>query len=193
PEMEREVFSLQPGEVAGPVRTGQGFHVFQVLESREKAGSPKQEGSTLQAKARHILVKVATEGEEGASEEEALAKIREVRAEAVGGADFAELAKKYSEDENAADGGDLGWFGKGVMVAEFEEAAFSLPVGEVSEPVRTPFGWHLLLVEARESKRAVAATGQRDKLRERVMETKAQALYRQWLRDLRLRAFVDVR
>lgn len=95
-----------------------------------------------QARASHILLRV-----DGDNEEEVAARAAELAAEARGGADFAALAREHSQDEtNAANGGDLGLFGRGRMVPEFENAAFALGVGEVSDPVRSPFGFHVIQV-----------------------------------------------
>jgi parvulin-like peptidyl-prolyl isomerase len=83
-----------------------------------------------------------------------LALANELRARILAGEDFAVLAQEYSDDTGSAvEGGDLGWFGKGMMVAPFEEAAFSLPVGEVSEPVKTDFGYHLIEVLEKDAER----------------------------------------
>jgi parvulin-like peptidyl-prolyl isomerase len=87
-------------------------------------------------------------------DEEALALAEDIRQRIVDGEDFATLAEEYSDDRgSAADGGDLGWFGRGMMVAPFEEAAFSLPVGEISEPIKTDFGYHILEVLDRDAER----------------------------------------
>ena len=95
-----------------------------------------------QVRASHILLRV-----DGDNEEEVAARAAELAAEARGGADFAALAREHSEDEtNAGNGGDLGLFGRGRMVPEFENAAFALGVGEVSDPVRSPFGFHVIHV-----------------------------------------------
>ena len=89
------------------------------------------------------------------SEAEALALAIELRERILAGEDFAALAAAYSDDSgSAANGGDLGWFGRGAMVAPFEEAAFSLPLGEVSEPIKTDFGYHLIEVIERDEARA---------------------------------------
>jgi parvulin-like peptidyl-prolyl isomerase len=83
-----------------------------------------------------------------------LALANELRQRLLAGEDFAALAAEYSDDPgSAANGGDLGWFGKGQMVAPFEEAAFSLPIGEISEPVKSDFGYHLIEVLERDAAR----------------------------------------
>jgi len=113
----------------------------------------------LQVKARHILIRVKGSprpGKKDAKEltdEEALAKAKEIRQKLVDGADFATLAKDESDDTtNASKGGDLGTFGHRVMAAPFEEVAFTIPVGELSQPVKTQFGYHIIKVESREEK-----------------------------------------
>lgn len=110
-------------------------------------------------RARHILVRMkgspvpAKPGQPELSEEEALAKAQELRKKLGGGADFAETAKAESDDVgSAANGGDLGQFGHNSMVPPFEQAAFALPVGQLSEPVKTQFGYHLIKVEAHQTK-----------------------------------------
>jgi parvulin-like peptidyl-prolyl isomerase len=110
-------------------------------------------------KARHILIRVkgapmqAIPGKPELSDDEALAKAKEVRAKIVAGGDFVALAKAESDDAgSAANGGDLGEFRKGMMVPPFEEAAFAAKVGDVSEPVKTPFGYHIIKVESHVTK-----------------------------------------
>jgi peptidyl-prolyl cis-trans isomerase D len=99
-----------------------------------------------QVKARHILIKVAPEA--SAEEiEKARSEILDILKQVKSGSDFAELAKKFSQGPSNSSGGDLGWFGHGSMVKAFEDAAFALKPGEVSEPVRTRFGFHLIKTE----------------------------------------------
>jgi len=86
-----------------------------------------------EVRASHLLVKTKEE-------------VEKLRTDIINGKDFAEVAKEVSLCPSGQQGGDLGYFGKGQMVPEFEKAAFSLPVGEVSEPIKTQFGWHLLIV-----------------------------------------------
>lgn len=104
--------------------------------------------SPEQVRARHILLKL----DESASEEQAKAvrtKLLGLKADLAKGKDFADLAKKYSQGPSNVRGGDLGWFSRGMMVPTFEEAAFALKPGQVGDPVRTSFGWHLIKVEER--------------------------------------------
>ena len=117
----------------------------------------KQDYEVLKAK--HILIRVKgapmqpLPGKAELSDEEALAKAKELRAKLVAGGDFAALAKAESDDQGSgANGGELGEFKKGMMVPPFEEAAFAAKVGEVTQPVKTPFGYHLILVESHVTK-----------------------------------------
>jgi parvulin-like peptidyl-prolyl isomerase len=112
-----------------------------------------------QVRARHILIRVkgspspVTPGQKDLSDEEALAKAQDLRKRIQAGEDFAQLARKESDDTGSgANGGDLGSFRHGQMVPSFEEAAFALPPGALSEPVKSPFGYHLIKVESKESK-----------------------------------------
>jgi peptidyl-prolyl cis-trans isomerase C len=112
-----------------------------------------------QVKARHILVRMKGSStplranQKELSDEEALAKAQELRKRLVGGEDFSALAKTESDDTGSgAAGGDLGFFKRGRMVPSFDKAAFSLPIGEISEPIKSPFGYHIIQVEKREFK-----------------------------------------
>jgi peptidyl-prolyl cis-trans isomerase C len=125
----------------------------------------------LQLKARHILIRAkgsAAPLKKDAKEltdEEALAKAQDIRKKLVDGADFATLAKTESDDAtSAANGGDLGpAFGHGRMVPAFEKVAFTIPVGELSEPVKTQFGYHIIKVESRQEKTFVEVRGEIEK------------------------------
>lgn len=103
-------------------------------------------GQSRQVKARHILLQV-NEKVAGKEDSAVRARIGKILQQARAGENFASLAHKYSEGPSAANGGELGWFGRGAMVAPFENMAFSLKKGEIGEPVRTVFGWHLIKVE----------------------------------------------
>jgi peptidyl-prolyl cis-trans isomerase C len=117
-------------------------------------------GEWEQVTARHILIRMngsavpLREGQKDLSDEEAMAKAKDLRAKIVAGGDFAALAKTESDDSGSGlNGGTLGEFTRGRMVPQFEQAAFALPVGEVSEPVKTQFGYHIIQVEKHESKK----------------------------------------
>jgi peptidyl-prolyl cis-trans isomerase C len=120
-----------------------------------------------QVRARHILIRMqgsrvpVREGHKDLTDEEALAKAKEVRAKIVAGAKFEDQAKLESDDTGSGDnGGDLGTFGAGQMVPEFDEVVFKAPVGQVTEPIKTAYGYHLILVEERKSKPFEDARGE---------------------------------
>jgi peptidyl-prolyl cis-trans isomerase C len=118
----------------------------------------ERKGEFERAQARHILIRFkgspvpVREGKTELSEEEALAKANDIRKKLAAGEDFAKLAKDESDDVGSGvNGGDLGLFGRNQMVKEFEQSAFSLPIGQVSEPVKTQFGYHIIRVDKREA------------------------------------------
>jgi peptidyl-prolyl cis-trans isomerase SurA len=140
---------------------------------------------------RHILVQLspkATPQDVEAARLKAAALAVEARQ---AGVDFAELAKKKSEGPSASEGGDLGFFKRGVMVGEFEKVAFSLPVGGVAEPVRTKFGWHVIKVEEKRSVEAPTFEGMKDQLRDRLMRGQLEKYTDQYVQELRAAALVD--
>jgi peptidyl-prolyl cis-trans isomerase SurA len=108
------------------------------------------------------------------------------------GADFAELARLHSTDLSAAKGGDLGWLYQGDTVPEFERAMDALKVGATSEPVRSPFGWHLIQVQERRTEDA-SKERQRLMARQALRERKSDEAYQDWLRQLRDRVYVEYR
>jgi len=119
----------------------------------------EHKNDSVEAKGRHILIRFAgsrvplREGQKDLSDAEALAKAKEIRVKLVAGGNFEEIAKVESDDTGSgANGGDLGSFGPGQMVEEFDKAAFAIPVGQISEPVRTDFGYHLIKIDSRGAK-----------------------------------------
>lgn len=125
-----------------------------------------------QVDARHILV-----------EEEDLAN--ELYEKLKDGADFAELAQEHSTDGSAAAGGDLGFFPRGKMVPEFEEKAFSLEVGKISEPVKSEFGYHIIETLDKKEEKAAALEDHAEEIKEKLFETKMQTEYVTWLEEKR--------
>ncbi|WP_415520353.1 MAG: SurA N-terminal domain-containing protein [Desulfovibrio aminophilus] len=125
-----------------------------------------------EVRVRHILLTVDPAA--GPAEaQKAEASIRALAAKAKSGADFAELARRNSQDTSAANGGDLGWFGRGAMVKPFEDAAFALKKGEVSEPVRSEFGWHLIQMEDRREAGPMAFDEVKDQIKRQIAEDRA--------------------
>ncbi len=175
---------MKPGDVSDLLRSSAGFHIIKLLGKR--GGSAP--ASIQQTHARHILIKV----NEVVSETEARRKMENLRERLVNGGDFAELARLYSQDGSAAKGGDLGWVGPGDTVPEFEAAMDALKVKEFSPVVQSPFGMHLIQVLERRQ-RDVSAERQRAAARQALRERKLDDAYQDWLRQIRDRAYVEVR
>jgi len=141
-----------------------------------------------QTRARHILIKTS----ELVSENEAKDRIVKLQERADNKADFAELARLQSEDGSASRGGDLGWLTPGDTVPEFEKAMDLLQPGQISGPVRSPFGWHLIQVLERRSQ-DMSQQQQRLRARQALREQKGEEAYLEWARQLRDSAFVEIR
>jgi peptidyl-prolyl cis-trans isomerase SurA len=151
------------------------------------------EGDDAELKARHILVKLPSKPAPAlveAAQKKAAALAEEARKP---GVDFAELAKAKSEGPSADQGGDLGWFRRGVMVKEFERIAFALKVGEVSDPVRTTFGFHVIKVEERRAVGVKPFEEMKDQLRERLLHDQLDKYTDQYVQELKQSAIVEVK
>lgn len=142
-------------------------------------------------RARHILIKLAPDADE-AARKAAREKLAAVLEEARQGADFGALARKYSEDTSAEQGGDLGYFGRGQMVKPFEDAAFALRPGQLSEIVETPFGLHLIRLEDYREAQAMPEERVRDRIRALLREQKSQQAVEEKLRELRTKATIEI-
>ena len=141
-----------------------------------------------QTRLRHILIRT----NEAVSDADARRRITQLRERIVNGADFAEIARTNSDDASAARGGELDWVYPGDTVPEFERAYEALKVGEVSEPVRTPFGYHLIQVLERRTGEA-SPERRRAQARELLRERKADEAYQEWLRQLRDSTYVELK
>jgi len=172
---------LKPGGLSPVMRSPNGFHILRLNDVREG------EQSVTQTHVRHILIRPDT----GVTVQEAKRKAQQLRDRIAAGEDFASLARANSEDTSSAiKGGDLGWVDPGVMVPQFESAMNELKVGELSEPVETRFGYHIIQVlERREQKGSDAQD--RAKARAQIREGKARERYDQWVRQLRDEAYVN--
>lgn len=175
---------LKVGGVSPVLKSANGFHVLKLVDKRG-AGGP---ATIQQTHAQHILIKV----NELTPEADAKHRLIELKERLDNGADFAELARLHSEDTSAANGGDLGWIALGDTVPEFERAMKALEPGQVSDPVQTPFGWHLIQVLDRRTD-DVGADRQRLYARQTLRARKADEAYQEWVRQLRDRAYVEIR
>jgi peptidyl-prolyl cis-trans isomerase SurA len=179
---------LKDGEVSDIMRSPNGFHIVKLLERRGKAAAAAAGGGVQQTHVRHILIRAR----EGMSSSEARNKLADLRQKILAGADFAEMAKTQSEDSSAPKGGDLGWVAPGDTVQEFERAMNALKDKEVSQPVQTPFGWHLVQVLERRSDE-LSDDRKKAAARNAIRQRKADEAYQDWLRQSRDRAFVENR
>jgi len=178
--------NLKVGDVSDLVRTPAGFHVLKVVE-KLRPGMPPM--AVTQSKARHILlIPNAT-----LSEADARAKLLEFKKLVVSKKDdFATLAKENSKDGSAANGGDLGWASPGMFVPEFEEVLNRLAPGEVSDPLLSRFGVHLIqLMERRQA--TLTPEQQREAIRAQLRDKKVRETYATWIQELRRRAYVEIR
>lgn len=177
--------TLKAGDVTEVLRSPAGFHVLKLVD-RRGAGA---EQVMAQTRLRHILVKTS----EVVSEADARRRLEELRERIVtGGADFSALARLHSADASAARGGELGWVFPGDTVPEFERAMDALKPGEVSQPVKSPFGWHLIQVLERRTG-SLPVERQRLVARQALRERKSEEAYQEWLRQLRDRTYVEIR
>jgi peptidyl-prolyl cis-trans isomerase SurA len=175
---------LEVGGISKPIRSPSGFHIVKVNDKRSA-------NSTLiidQTRARHILIKL----NEVVSEQEAKLKIDGLKERLDNGAIFGELAQQYSEDGSASNGGDLGWVSPGDTVPEFEKAMDALALEEISEPIRSTFGWHIIQVMERR-KQDMTDQAARIQARKEIFARKVEEAYQDWVNELRDRAFVEFR
>lgn len=178
------VVKLKVGEVAPMLRSPNGFHIVKLVAKRGGTGVQ----AVQQTHARHILVKV----NELVSDAEARHKLEGLYDRIVHGGNFAELARLHSQDGSATKGGDLGWLYPGDTVPEFERAMNELKPGEVSRPVKSPFGYHLIEVLERRVQE-VSSDRQRNAARQALRERKLDEAYQDWLRQARDRAYVELK
>ena len=176
---------LSKGDVSEPLRSGAGFHILKVLDKKQ---SELSNVSITQTRARHILLRLSNELSEVAARNRLLTYKQRVQA----GSDFADLARQFSQDGSAQTGGDLGWASPGQFVPEFEQVMARLRPGQISDPLVSRFGVHLIQVLER---RDVPLTlrEQREMVRTQLREKKTEELYATWVDELRGRAYVELR
>ena len=189
---------LKPGQVSDLIRSPSGFHIVKLLEIRGSgnparpatpAPTPAKQALVNQTHARHILLKTGSQR----SDDEARQQLEQLRQRIRGDEDFAELARTYSDDKGSGErGGDLGWVAPGMLVPPFEQAMNALKPNELSAPVKTQFGWHLIQVlDRRQAPATPEAT--RARTREALLRRRSDEEWELVLRRLRDEAYVEVR
>jgi peptidyl-prolyl cis-trans isomerase SurA len=176
--------ALAPGAVSEPLRSANGFHILRLNERR---------GSTTpvivsQTRARHILIRTNDLVPEG----EARRRLDSIKERLENKGDFAQLARQFSEDGSNARGGELGWLSPGDTVPEFERAMNALKPGEISTPVQTPFGWHLIQVLERRNE-DMSKERLRLEARRTLRARKSDEAYQEWVRQRRDLAYIEYR
>ncbi len=178
------VVRMKPGDFSEPIQSSGGFQIVRLNDMR---GAERT--MVDQLRVRHILLRPNEILDEAAVQQ----KIIGIRAQIAGGDDFATVAEAVSEDPASAnEGGDLGWLSPGDTVPEFEEALADLPLNELSQPIKTRFGWHLMEVLERRSYDTTDEV-KRQQCARQIRATKAEEERELWARRLRDQAFVDIR
>lgn len=179
---------LKPGQVTPIIKSAAGFHILKLVDKRSMADAAAQE-TVQQTHVRHILLKL-TPTMSAADAKRKLLELKERLDH--GAAKFEELARLFSNDSSASKGGDLGWLYPGDILPEFEQAMNGLKIGQVSEPVETSFGYHLIEVLERKSD-DVSKEKQRSAARNALRERKLVEAVEDWQREVRDRAYVEYR
>lgn len=181
--------NLKPGEISSPLRSPVGFHILKLLGVRDTAAARISNKPVAQTHARHILLRVS----DAMPEAEVKHRLEDLRERALKGQqDFSQLARLYSVDPSSTRGGDLGWLYPNDTVPAFEAAMNALKVNEISEPVQSPFGWHLIQVLERRTEES-SIERKRQEARQAIRERKSEEALQEWLRQLRDRTYVEYR
>jgi peptidyl-prolyl cis-trans isomerase SurA len=175
---------LKAGEVSGILRSPNGFHILKVT-NRRGGTSPLVVGQTH---VRHILIKFS----EVVSEKDAMTRMADIKERLDHGDKFQDLARQYSDDGSAKSGGDLGWVNPGDTVPEFEKTMNALAPGEISNVIKTQFGLHVMQVLERRNQ-DMSKEAARIKARQEIRARKSDEAFQDWVRELRDRAFVELR
>ncbi len=176
--------TMKVGDISQPLRSPNGFHLLK-LTNKRGTNSPLV---IQQTHSRHILIKLS----EIMSEKEGKLKMDNIKERLDNGEKFEALARQFSEDSTASNGGDLGWVNPGDTVPQFEKAMNELKDNQISPPVRTQFGWHIIQVIERRSQ-DMSKESARLKARQEIRAKKADEAYQDWIRELRDRAYVELR
>ena len=201
--------NLRTGQLSGIIQSGNGFHILKVLTrgapAKEStaaasavtspspsaaAAAPQSQGPMMvtQTHARHILIKVT----KVMTDDQAQTRLKQIRERLENGENFADLAKRYSQDASAPLGGDLGWLSPSETVPPFEQAMDALQPNQISEPVKTQFGWHLIQVLERRTKN-METEYKRVQARRAIFQRRSDPAFEDWLNQLRGQAYIDNR
>lgn len=174
---------MTQGEVSDPIRSPSGFHIIKMLETEDSAHH-----IVTKTQVRHILIKT----NELVDDDEARKRLLALRERIEDGDDFATLARAHSDDKGSAiNGGSLDWVSPGALVPPFEEAMNKLSVNQISNPVQTQFGWHIIQVLGRKSQDD-SDQFRKDKIRDEIRKRKIEEETELWLRRLRDEAYVEI-
>jgi peptidyl-prolyl cis-trans isomerase SurA len=172
------------------IETSNGFYILRLNDKIIKENQRQQAVIIPQTKVRQILIRVSGTNGNGVSEKEAKERLLALKKRINAGEDMGALATLYSQDGSASNGGSMNWVNAGETVPEFEQAMDVLSIGNVSNPVRTDYGYHLIQVLDRKLK-TVPVVQQRDEVRNILKERKTEIAYQDWIKELRQRAFVE--
>ena len=181
-----QIATINVGEITKPFKSPNGFHILKI---NEKKGLVKKKVLIKQTKLRHIIIKQNAI----TPEEEILKRLNRFKNLIIDGSKtFEDLAKEYSEDGSAANGGDLGWLSPGTTLPIFENTYELLDINEISEPINTTLGWHIIQVTDR---RENDLTDESIKYSARVqlVNQKTELIFKDWIKQLRDQSFVDIR
>ncbi|QQC62549.1 peptidylprolyl isomerase [Paraburkholderia ginsengisoli] len=189
PEFVKAASTLRPGQVNPElIRTNDGFEIVRLVDRRAGQGASADAPKLVQTHVRHILLRVG----DGMSEPQARQKLLDIKSQIAAGGDFSKFAHTYSQDGSSSQGGDLGWISPGETVPEFERAMNSLQDNQISDPVRSEYGYHLIQVLGRRDAEG-SVSQQMDLARQAIGQRKAEQAYADWLRELRDTAYVEVK
>ncbi|MFI4982530.1 MAG: peptidylprolyl isomerase, partial [Nevskiales bacterium] len=176
---------LAVGDVSNVIEASNGYNIIKLVEKRDAGGRQTVD----ETKARHILLTPNAIRNEDATRAQAYELYERLKK----GSDFAELAKKYSDDPGSKNaGGDLGWQPPGVFAPEFQQQIDALKPGDMTQPFHSQFGWHIARVEERRT-RDITDEARRGRARQSIMQRKDAEEYEAWLRRLRQEAYVEYR
>ena len=176
--------SMKIGEVSAPINGGSGFHLLKLNDMKE---FEMESVVVKQSKVKQILLKK----NQIVSENEIQKKLEHIRNLIIEGMSFSEAAEKYSEDSSAANKGDLGWLNPGATIPEFEKIMDELDLNEISQPVKTALGWHLIQVTDRREK-DLSTESLRQRVREILLKQKTDIRFNDWVKTLREGAHVEI-